>query len=547
MPKTRSRNAPPQLVTLLVVSHAALAALLVGALAIGLVSLRRIDTLLRDLREETLGEIDEEATLHRAMWSVETAMRHGIYACDENLPEERVVEPLELALARLRAADANVGVHVAPAMRAMGARYEQLAGQSLAGPRCTVLRSAETRRDRLALDEALTDLWIERSFELHRALIEREETARIIGRRALGLGLALVFAATLTAALLARWIARSIARPLQTIATEALRVGRGDFTPLAPVEGPAEVVALGEEIDKMRHHLAELDSLKQGFLASVSHEMRTPLAKMREALALLDDGAAGALNERQSSVLRIARGACEQEIYLVTTLLDLSRLRGGNPVKYEPGRSLDAAVQEAVTQERQDAQRKKVSLELELEGPAVVRALDAVLFERAIANLLRNAVSVSPANGTVRVTRTDVASTAPAEVLRAAPTDPTHADESPSGWACVRVRDEGPGVPKEARATLFEPFATHSVDGHPSRVGVGLGLALAHEVARAHGGVLRLVDMDQTESSQGARGAVFELWFPVYEQPAVRSSRRPPARASSPPPAATQGKGEVSK
>src|SRR5690349_20747858 len=105
----------------------------------------------------------------------------------------------------------------------------------------------------------------------------------------------------------------------------------------------------------MRADLAELDALKQGFLASVSHEMRTPLGKIREALSLLADGTAGTLADRQRSVVDIARRACETEIRLVTTLLDLSRLRAGTLLRIDPRQRLDDALREAVAAETSEA------------------------------------------------------------------------------------------------------------------------------------------------------------------------------------------------
>jgi two-component system sensor histidine kinase GlrK len=291
-----------------------------------------------------------------------------------------------------------------------------------------------------------------------------------------------------------------VARPLARIASDATRLGHGDFRPIAPVEGPAEVAELADDLERMRHALAALDSLKEGFVASVSHELRTPLAKIREALALLDDGAAGELNARQSSLVAIARRACESQIQLVTNLLDLSRLRAGSVVKMHAEGALEDVVREAVTAETEDAASRKVTLELVAESGPSVRAMDATLLERAVANLVRNAAQASPSGGVVRV-RTTVLDRAPSEIAARA--------AAGSQWLQVSVEDDGPGVPEEARAALFQPFNTAPSGVGVRKVGVGLGLALAREVARAHGG-----DAVHVERGDAQRGARFELWIP---------------------------------
>jgi two-component system sensor histidine kinase GlrK len=502
---------PQRLVTLLLTSHTVLALILAGALGLALAALGEIHGLMGAVREQQLGALSETEELHRAGWAIEVAARHAIEACERGAADTEVAATIEAPLHALRDTMRRFGPRADRRVLAAVARYERFAAAVVARDTCAALRSPDTRRERLRLDEDLTDVWIDRLFELHHAIYQHEEQARRTSDQAIATGAALVLLALLAAALLTRWIARGVTGPLADLARAARRVGRGDFSPIAPARGPVEVVDLSLELDRMRAHLAELDALKQGFVASVSHELRTPLTKLREALALLGDGAAGPLTERQRSVLGIARGACEQEIHLVTTLLDLSRLRAGGPLKLETGQSLDDAVCEAMMAERAEAERRGVAIELSLVGTVPLADLDGPLIERAVANLVRNAVSVAPAGTRVLVTR---------EVLAQGP------DGTRGPWGRVRVRDEGPGVPAEARAHLFEPFATHRVPGRPGRVGTGLGLALAREVARAHGGDVQLAD-------EPGPGATFDLWLPLR---ARDSTAPPPARdaASAP-------------
>lgn len=498
MPTATSTRRRWTLGTALALSHGTLAFALLVTVALGAVSLRRIDHFLRELRDDELGAIDEQQTLHRAMWAVEVAMRHAEEACARGAPDESVRPQLESALRTLREKDQHVGPHVGAEMRRMGLRYESLAQAALARRACDVLREAPSRAARLALDEQLTDLWIAQSFALHREIADREYRARITGKRSLATTVGLAVAVTILVAYLARWVSRSVSRPLARIAKDATRLGRGDFARIQPVEGPAEVAELADDLERMRHALAALDSLKEGFVASVSHELRTPLAKIREALSLLEDGTAGALADRQRTLVAIASRACETQIQLVTNLLDLSRLRSGSVVRMVAEGSLADVVADAVNAEREDAAAREVTIATSVPTTPLVRMMDATLIERAVANLLRNAVQVSPSGSTVRV----VVSTA-----SAAPSSLAVPAASSGRWAKISIEDQGPGVAEEVREKLFEPFVTQSTGG---RVGVGLGLALTREVARAHGGDARLV-----ETPEGEVGARFELWIPL--------------------------------
>jgi two-component system sensor histidine kinase GlrK len=507
-----------RLMTRLVLSHILPVVVMIGALAVLLASLARITAALKEVRDVELGSLHREEAVHRAGWAVEVAMRHGAEACAQGRPTadvaagiQRKLETLEAELAREPQLGPGNGM-----VQIIG-RYRDLAVRVSGAEACKTLLLPQTRTEREMLDEQLTDSWVARMFELHGAVGRKEEEARTVAVSALSSGIALALFALAVAIFLAQRVARTFSEPLAALAQAARRFGRGDFAVTAEARGPAEMQELARELEVMRRRLAELDSLKQGFLASVSHELRTPLTKIREALALLADGAGGTLSERQDRIVHIAHVACEREIRTVTTLLDLSRLRAGSPLQREAGASIDAVLRSAVRDEQQETSSSGVTITLEAEGEAPTCCLDGALIERAVANLVRNAVSVSSAGETVLVRR---------ELLPAGPGD------RPGRWIRISVHDHGPGVPSDIRDTLFDTFVTHAVANSPKRVGVGLGLALAREIALAHGGDLALCD-----GAEG--GTVFHLWLPV--EPVEPTPRRMhplsygPARTSAVP------------
>jgi two-component system sensor histidine kinase GlrK len=457
---------------------------LLAVLAVVLFMLARMTTLLQQLGNEELGSLTDEDAIHRAAWRVEAEVRRTEDACDQGSLAEIESQSLWGAIGALEEALKTPGRAVGGQVFGVAARYLEFAQIASEAPVCAHLHDVNADRARLHLDSEMTDAWTARLLVLTRAASLREKQAQQIGIDALVVGGFSGLAAILIAAMVARNTARTIAAPVHTLSRAAQRIGDGDLNPLEPVRGPLEIESLAREFDRMRIKLAEVDVLKQGFLASVSHELRTPLGKLREALSLLKDGAAGPLGERQARIVTIASVACEREIRLVTTLLDLSRLQAGHPLQLRPGVSLANVLSDAIEGEREQATHRGVELSLSLPSPGLHGNVDAALLERAIANLVRNAISVTPSGKRVSIRCSSDSS-----------------DDLPNqSRLAISVEDEGPGVPAARRADLFNAFATFPVDGLPDRVGSGLGLALARAVARAHGGEVELLDVEKGSS-----------------------------------------------
>lgn len=479
-----------RLLSRLLLSHLLPLLVVVCGLALTLISLLRITAALDDLERAELGALRREGELHRAAWTLDVSMRHA----EDDCREGRAPPMRNRIDANVRNVDAVLAAteDVSPPMQEVIEGYLRVAREILERDVCLGLLSERLGNQRGELDERLTDLWIDRLEELHEQVTEKRTEARRTGGAALAGGAAVAVSASLLAMFIAGQLTRVVNRPLQALAKSAQRVGRGDFGTPVHVEGPPELVELAAELERMRLQLEQLELLKQGFLASISHELRTPLAKVREALALLQDGVVGPLEERQREVVQIARSACEREIRLVTTLLDLSRLRAGSPVRPRDGASIDDVIARAVDDERSEALLREVDVTVSTPGEAPSCRMDPILVERAIANLVRNAVAVSAAGQVVEVRRTVVVGER----------------EGAKRWVRISVHDEGPGVPVEIRESMFETFVTRPVPNSAKGLGFGLGLALSREVARAHGGEIELDPAVE-------RGAALHLWLPL--------------------------------
>lgn len=485
----------------LLIGHTAPVLIVTVALTLTLVALLRMTAVLQTISDTELVALHRERELHRACWTIDVTMRRWERACSHGSTSAEASRHVEEAANDLRDV-VERSAEVGPEMRGVAVSWLSEVDHVLSGDACANLRQVSSQQRRAELDDRMTDLWARRLGELHAGLARKDEHAQSIGKTAVTTGTMVAGGAFLLAMLLARRMARTLNGPLARVAAVTRRVGRGDFSAKASIEGPPEIMALAEEVEQMRRQLAELEILKQGFLASVSHELRTPLSKIREALSLLSDGAVGSLDARQTRVVEIAKVACEREIRMVSTLLDFSRLRTGSPLRVRPGVSIDAVIQTAVDDEATEAAARDVRIRVRTEGAGPTCRLDAALVERAIANLVRNAVSVSQPGQEVVVERT------------------VHAPPEGERRVCITVTDQGPGVPEDIRETVFNAFVTSAVPRSPKALGIGLGLALAREVALAHGGTLELAN--------AADGAAFHLWLPLDRPHAERVPPHPP-------------------
>ena len=230
--------------------------------------------------------------------------------------------------------------------------------------------------------------------------------------------------------------------------------------------------------------LRELDRARTRFFGDVSHELRTPLTLVTGPLGDLLAGRRGELSAAVREQLGLARRSADQVLELINQVLDVARLEaGGTPLRARP-MELGAFVEEAAAGFAALAERERLDFEVATpDGPLTVHA-DPDQLEKALANLLSNAMKFTPGGGTVRVTV-----------------------EGDDAAARVAVRDSGPGIPAAELPHVFDRFFRAEGASDRRQPGTGIGLALAREVVELHGGTLR------AESEEGF-GSTFVLELP---------------------------------
>jgi signal transduction histidine kinase len=288
-----------------------------------------------------------------------------------------------------------------------------------------------------------------------------EANVGLVRTRILIAGLLALAAAVLAGFVVAQTLGRRVARLEDT----ARRVSTGDFSARFAVDRDDEIGRLASALDAMQRQLAELDTARRRFIATASHELRTPIFSLGGFLELLEDEdldpgtRAGFMDQLRQQVDRLGK--------LTTDLLDLSRLEAG-PIELriepvDPGQLARTVASEFVPAFA--AHGSELDLEL-TDGPLAVTC-DPGRVAQVLRILLDNAIAHTPEGTAV-----------------------TLAVEPEGGRARFTVTDRGTGIPRGDLQRVFEPFYTS--DGTR---GSGLGLAIAHELAERMGGGLSVRSM----------------------------------------------------
>jgi two-component system osmolarity sensor histidine kinase EnvZ len=338
----------------------------------------------------------------------------------------------------------NIGVHAVPEA-AIPARDTRLWYDFSGIVVAREFRAVFPDLHRVALaDDDIVALYFRRGAGLVRVVFDRRHvSARQPHQLLVNMG---VFGALMT--VISFLYLRNQLRPITRLAEAAEAFGRGRHVPYRPA-GATEVRAAGRAFVDMRARIERQIEQRTLMLSGVSHDLRTPLTRLRLELAMLDEDEAAPMLRDVDDMQR-----------LLDVFLDFARgAQEGDAAPVDPV----ALVRRVVA----DMQRAQVAVTLaRTTGEGLVPLRESGI-RRAVENLIGNAVRYG--------TRAEVSVTLSERSLR------------------IRVEDDGPGIPSESREEALRPFARLEPARNQNRgTGVGLGLSIVADVARAHGGALRL-------------------------------------------------------
>lgn len=269
----------------------------------------------------------------------------------------------------------------------------------------------------------------------------------------------------LVALLISGVLAWSLSRPIRLLRQAFSDAASGALaTRVAPRLGHRhdEFADLARDYDAMAQQLDALLGAQRRLLHDVSHELRSPLARLQLAVGLLHRSPAGL----EQALSRIEREVQRLDA-LVGEVLTLARLESGTPLGTIHEIDALALLASVAEDARFEARAQGLELQLDAEAGEVIVRAHGELLARAFDNVIRNAVKYTPAGRKVDVT---------------ASVDPA------AGALRIEVGDRGPGLPAETLQRIFEPFVR--IASGPAQPGFGLGLAIARRAVQAHGGSL---------------------------------------------------------
>jgi signal transduction histidine kinase len=307
------------------------------------------------------------------------------------------------------------------------------------------------------------------------AIKERVAAAAEVGSKAERLSWTVGVFALLLGVVVAGLIVRSINEPLRRLTQGTRVIAKGQFWHRLPARGSDEFAELARDFNVMSERLGELDRMKKDFVSHVSHDLKAPLASIRQIMHLLLQQIPGPLNEQQHSLIQLSNNSAERLASMVRNLLDVSRMEAG-AMEYQMGaHDIIPVIKGVIDEFDVQAREKEIRFRLQCDQPSVFVECDRERIVQVLGNLYENALKFSP-NGTEIVTR--VGPDNGREIL-------------------ISVSDSGPGIPDDHKEKIFQKF--HQVK-HGKKVagqGVGLGLAICKTIVEAHRGEIWVEDNPQ--------------------------------------------------
>lgn len=304
--------------------------------------------------------------------------------------------------------------------------------------------------------------------------------------------------AALLAIALGLWLAARLTSPLRRLDEAARRIAEGDLASRVHIDSQDEVGALGQSFNHMAQSLQQEERSRQQMVADIAHELRTPLSIIQGNLEALQDGIFAPDKEN----LEILAGESRLLARLVQDLQVLASAEAGQLSLDRQEQDIQPLLEMTVRRFQSDAAGQGVQLSLEPLPALPALMIDAQRISQVLGNLLSNALRHTPAGGMVTVRAQWVAVSEgrpqPGGLFPSTPALP---------FLAVFVQDTGEGIPAEDVAHVFERF--YRADRSRSRAtgGSGLGLTIARQLVRAHGG-------DIGVESQVGQGSTFAFTLP---------------------------------
>ena len=296
------------------------------------------------------------------------------------------------------------------------------------------------------------------------------------------------FSAFAISVLISLIVVRSISKPLASLTEGTRAIADGKFSYRLDTSRNDEFSQVARDFNKMTSRLNELDELKKGFVSHVSHELKAPLASMRETAQLMLEELPGPLTDKQKRFLELNIQSGTRLTAMIGNLLDLSRIEAG-VMEYEmKNHDLVPLSRNAIAEIEANAHERNVELIIGFPEEPIFVECDGDRIAQVVINLVGNAVKFSPKESGVEIKL---------ERIQELPESWRKRSITPDQggyFGLMTVIDRGPGIPNSEKESVFEKFHQVKQGKKLSGQGVGLGLAICKTIVQAHRGGLWIED-----------------------------------------------------
>jgi two-component system sensor histidine kinase GlrK len=262
-------------------------------------------------------------------------------------------------------------------------------------------------------------------------------------------------------------------RPIKKLAKGAASIGEGNLDTKIDVSSKNELGNLASEFNNMALKLKELDQMKNDFVSSVSHELRSPLTAIEgyvdfflQGISMQDQGVT-ITKEKQVKALNIMKNNTRRLSGFINDILDLAKIEAAQMEMVKEPTLLKGIIEEMVTLFIHLAEEKKITLSYNVEGEVGEISVDGDKMKQVLSNLISNALKFTPEGGKIIIGLKDQVDS-----------------------QLISVKDTGIGIPKDSLNAVFDKF--RQVEGVREKIkgakGTGLGLAIVKGIVEGHGG-----------------------------------------------------------
>ncbi|MBR5279472.1 MAG: HAMP domain-containing histidine kinase [Clostridia bacterium] len=287
------------------------------------------------------------------------------------------------------------------------------------------------------------------------------------------------------------YFTKKLTDPLRELKEAAARVADGAFDRKIPIQSDDEIGDLVDSFNQMQDSLANLDRMRNDFIANVSHELRTPMTSIGGFIDAILEGVVPP--EKQEKYLTIVRNEITRMNTLVNDLLDVARLQSGHTKLDFKREDVNQIATDCISKLEPLIREKGLNTALDFQSQEAYAWVDVPSVTRVFINLIQNAVKFTNLGGTITVRTCAV-----------------------RGGVQVTVEDTGQGISEEDQKMIFERFYKVDQSRGLDKKGTGLGLSLVKNIMKAHGGSIRV------ESQLGV-GSKFIFTIPTQEPKQTRN------------------------